>query len=137
VTREQSDAQIQSSAENFAKHGWGRWALEERASGLLIGHCGFMPVHDNLPFAPGVEIGWRLSERYQGKGLAREAAEEAMRAGFEIFGFDPIFSYTTPINTPSWGLMERLGMTRVGPFDHPTLPEGHPLRPHILYEKRR
>jgi len=33
--------------------------------------------------------------------------------------------------------MERLGMTRIGPFDHPNLPEGHPLRPHVLYEKRR
>lgn len=121
----------------FATTGWGRWALEDKASGLLIGHCGFMPVADNLPFAPGVEIGWRLSERWQGKGLAREAAEEAMRAGFDIFGFDPVFAYTTPANTASWGLMKRLGMRRVGPFDHPKLPEGHRLRSHLLYEKRR
>jgi hypothetical protein len=33
--------------------------------------------------------------------------------------------------------MERLGMTRIGTFDHPRLPEGHRLRPHVLYEKRR
>jgi RimJ/RimL family protein N-acetyltransferase len=137
LTREQSDAMIDRANEQFETTGWGRWALEERASGLLIGHCGFMPVTGNLPFAPGVEIGWRLSERWQGKGFAREAAEEAMRAGFDIFGFDPILAYTTPANTASWGLMERLGMTRVGPFDHPKLPEGNRLRSHLLYEKRR
>jgi hypothetical protein len=31
--------------------------------------------------------------------------------------------------------MERLGMTRdpADDFDHPRLPEGHPLRHHVLY----
>jgi hypothetical protein len=31
--------------------------------------------------------------------------------------------------------MERLGMTRdpAEDFDHPTLPPGHRLRPHVLY----
>jgi hypothetical protein len=31
--------------------------------------------------------------------------------------------------------MERLGMRRdpAEDFDHPELPEGHPLRPHVLY----
>jgi hypothetical protein len=33
--------------------------------------------------------------------------------------------------------MERLGMTRSMTFDYPLLPEGHPLRPHILYRLRR
>jgi hypothetical protein len=29
--------------------------------------------------------------------------------------------------------MERLGMRRDGEFDHPRMPEGHPLRRHVLY----
>jgi hypothetical protein len=35
--------------------------------------------------------------------------------------------------------MERLGMHRVPSedFDHPSLPEGHPLRPHVLYRLTR
>jgi hypothetical protein len=31
--------------------------------------------------------------------------------------------------------MRRLGMNRIGEFDHPNLAEGHPLRRHVLYEK--
>jgi RimJ/RimL family protein N-acetyltransferase len=35
--------------------------------------------------------------------------------------------------------MERIGMRRDehGEFDHPSLPEGHPLRRHVLYRLRR
>jgi ribosomal-protein-alanine N-acetyltransferase len=35
--------------------------------------------------------------------------------------------------------MEKIGMTRSpdDDFDHPKLPEGHPLRRHVLYRIRR
>jgi RimJ/RimL family protein N-acetyltransferase len=136
ITREGSDAMMERVGRHFAEHGWGFWALEDRASGTLIGMCGLATLGDHLPFAPGVEIGWRLSEPWQGKGLAREAAEAALRFGFETLGLNRIVAFTTPANTASWGLMERLGMTRIGAFDHPKLPEGHALRPHLLYEVR-
>ena len=99
LTRDKSDAMIDRANESFAEHRWGRWALEERETGALICHCGFMPVHANLPFAPGVEVGWRLSGRWQGKGLARESAEAALQFGFDTAGFDRIVAYTTPANT--------------------------------------
>lgn len=109
LTREKSDMMIDRAQANFNEHGWGRWALQERDSGLLIGHCGFMPVPSELPIPAGVEIGWRLSERCQGKGLAREAAEASLRSGFKTVGFKRVFSYMTPANVASWGLMKRLG----------------------------
>jgi ribosomal-protein-alanine N-acetyltransferase len=35
--------------------------------------------------------------------------------------------------------MEKIGMTRdpADDFDHPSLPEEHPLRQHVLYRARR
>jgi hypothetical protein len=35
--------------------------------------------------------------------------------------------------------MEKLGMTYnpKDDFEHPKLPEGHPLRPHVLYRKAK
>jgi len=46
---------------------------------------------------------------------------------------------TVPANVPSIRVMERLGMTHVDSddFDHPRLPEGHPIRRHVLYRLRR
>jgi ribosomal-protein-alanine N-acetyltransferase len=52
---------------------------------------------------------------------------------------DEIVAFTTTLNTRSQAVMERIGMTRDagGDFDHPGLPEGSPLRRHVLYRSRR
>lgn len=50
-----------------------------------------------------------------------------------------IVAFTTPPNLRSIRLMERLGLERdhQDDFDHPAVPEGHPLRRHILFRKQR
>jgi len=134
ITRAESDAMVGRIDAHMAENGWGIWAVEERLSGTLIGMCGLAHVRWQAFFTPAVEIGWRLSTAWQGKGLAREAAERALRHGFGDLGLTRIVSFTTPANTPSWGLMVRLGMRKAGEFDHPKLPIEHPLSRHVLYE---
>ncbi|SDP06435.1 GNAT family N-acetyltransferase [Phyllobacterium sp. OV277] len=134
LTREGSDAMLDRIDAQFAENGWGFWALEERASGTLIGMCGLADIPWQASFTPAVEIGWRLSTPWHGKGLAREAAEAALAYGFQVLKLDRIVSFTTPANTASWGLMQRLGMQKTGEFDHPSLPKDHPLCRHVLYE---
>jgi RimJ/RimL family protein N-acetyltransferase len=134
LTREGSDAMLDRIDAHFARHGWGFWAVEEREGGALIGLCGLARADWPAFFTPAVEIGWRLSTPWQGRGLAREAAEAALDFAFGTLGLDRVVSFTVPANTPSWGLMERLGMRRLGEFDHPNLPDGHALRRHVVYE---
>ncbi|WP_182548876.1 GNAT family N-acetyltransferase [Phyllobacterium myrsinacearum] len=134
LTREGSDAMLDRIDAQFAENGWGFWALEERQSGALIGMCGLAHIPWKAFFTPAVEIGWRLSTPWQGKGLAREAAEAVLNYGFQTLKLDRIVSFTTPANTASWGLMQRLGMHKTGEFDHPNLPKDHPLCRHVLYE---
>ncbi|MGO8078158.1 GNAT family N-acetyltransferase, partial [Rhizobium leguminosarum] len=69
-------------------------------------------------------------------GYAREAAERSLDFAFNDLKLDRIVSFTVPANSSSWGLMRRLGMNRIGEFDHPNLAERHPLRHHVLYELR-
>jgi RimJ/RimL family protein N-acetyltransferase len=133
-TRARSDATLDRIDQQFTAYGWGPWAVEERATKTLIGLCGLAPVDWEAFFTPAVEIGWRLATAWQGRGLAREAAEAALDAAFGQIGLDRVVAFTVPANTASWGLMERLGMRRLGAFDHPKLPEGDPLRRHIAYE---
>ena len=137
ITREQSDAMFAKFEAHHEKHGFGYWALEERASGELIGACGMSHVAFDVPFVPAIEIGWRLLPVRHGRGLAREAAEAVLGDAFGRLALDRVVSFTTPANSPSWGLMERLDMKRIGTFEHPMLPEGDPLRHHVLYEIRR
>jgi RimJ/RimL family protein N-acetyltransferase len=59
--------------------------------------------------------------------------------GFQELGLPEIVSFTSPLNLRSIAVMERLKMTRnpSDDFDHPALPEGHPLRRHLLYRIAR
>jgi RimJ/RimL family protein N-acetyltransferase len=133
-TPAKSDAWLDEIDQQFTTHGWGFWAVEDRATETLIGLCGLAPVPWEAFFTPAVEIGWRLSTAWQRRGLAREAAEAALDFAFDTLGLERVVAFTVPANTASWGLMERLGMQRLGAFDHPEVPEGDPLRPHIAYE---
>jgi RimJ/RimL family protein N-acetyltransferase len=134
LTREGSDAMLERIGQHFAQHGWGFWAVEERESGRLIGLCGLAHIQWQAFFTPAVEIGWRLATPWQGKGLAREAAAASLAYAFREAGLDRVVAFTVPANTASWGLMERLGMRRIGGFDHPRLADGHALKRHVVYE---
>jgi RimJ/RimL family protein N-acetyltransferase len=88
---------------------------------------------------PCVEVGWRLAAHYWGRGLATEGAHAIVRHGFETLGLDQLVSFTAPANARSRRVMEKIGMAHdpADDFDHPRLPEGHPLLRHVLYRLRR
>lgn len=116
------------------------WAVERRDDGAFLGFCGLKLAPENIPgIADALEIGWRLKRDAWGAGYAREAAVACLAWGWANLPDDRIIAITTPGNIRSWGLMERLGMVRQHDldFDHPGLPDGDPLRPHITYEIHR
>jgi len=133
--REESDALIDRIEAFFEEHGFGRFAVEEKATGELAGMVGLNIPAYALPFSPCVEIGWRLAPPFWGRGYASEAARSALQFGFKTAGLPEIVAFTVPANVRSQRVMQRIGMTRdqACDFDHPSLPEGHPLRRHVLY----
>ncbi len=104
-------------------------------NGPFIGYVGLSVPRFEAHFTPCVEIGWRLAREFWGRGLATEAARVACRFGFEQLGFNEIVSFTAATNERSRRVMRRLGMTHdpEDDFDHPSLPEGHPLRRHVFF----
>jgi ribosomal-protein-alanine N-acetyltransferase len=136
LSREQSDQLVDRVERHFEEHGWGLWAVEERATGTFIGFTGLWPPNWKPEL---VEIGWRLAKEHWGKGYATEAARAAIEDGFDRVGCDEIVSFTTVGNIRSQRVMQKLGMTRnpADDFEHPNVPAGHPFRPHVLYRLRR
>jgi RimJ/RimL family protein N-acetyltransferase len=120
---------------HFAAHGFGLWAVEVKGGPSFVGMVGLAVPSFQAPFTPCVEIGWRLLPEHWGRGYATEAARGALRFGFGTLGLREIVSFTTVNNWPSRRVMERLRMSHTPDDDflHPSLPEGHPLRPHVLY----
>jgi RimJ/RimL family protein N-acetyltransferase len=121
--------------ERWTQLGYSLWAVERKDTGRLIGYIGLWPATFPAHFTPAVEVGWRLAADQWGHGYATEGARAALDYGFNTVGLDEIVSFTSAINVRSWRVMERLGMRRDvnGDFEHPNVPAGHPVRPHILY----
>jgi RimJ/RimL family protein N-acetyltransferase len=135
--RQASDALIDRAEANFEALGYGLWALERTDTGEFIGFTGLAPMPDDVPGGGGVEIGWRLARHAWHCGYATEAAAAATRDGFDRVGLTEIWSMTAVLNEPSQAVMHRIGMTEVARFDHPRVPDGHPLKPHVTYHLPR
>jgi RimJ/RimL family protein N-acetyltransferase len=137
LTRDETRAMLDRMRAAIEQRGWGIWAVE--VDGDLAGMVGLAVPRWPLPFSPCTEVLWRLRKPYWGRGIAYAAASQAVDNGFAHAGLEEIVAFTTPPNLRSIRLMERLGFTRdhEGDFDHPAVPEGHPLRRHVLYRKRK
>lgn len=90
--------------------GYGHWAVEEKASGRLIGRIGFYNPADY----PGFELGWTLARDYWGRGYATEGARRALDYAFDEMNRDHVISLIDPENKASIKVAERLGETLEG-----------------------
>jgi RimJ/RimL family protein N-acetyltransferase len=139
LTGAESDALADDIASRLAARGFGLWALEIPGVVPFAGVVGLAVPTFTASFTPCVEIGWRLAAAHWGHGYATEAARAVLAHAWAVLGLDEVVSFTTAGNTRSRAVMARLGM-RYDPaddFDHPRLPPGHPLRPHVLYRIAR
>jgi RimJ/RimL family protein N-acetyltransferase len=139
LSRAESDQGVDRIEKHFRERSFGLFAAELRRDGAFIGFIGLNVPRFVAHFTPCVEIGWRLTAAHWGQGLATEGACAAMRCGFESLALDEIVAFTVPGNARSRRVMEKLGMTHdpADDFDHPGLPEGHPMRRHVLYRIKR
>jgi RimJ/RimL family protein N-acetyltransferase len=137
-SRDESDAFADRIEAHLRRNGFGLFAVESRAKQEFIGFVGLAVPSFEAHFTPCVEIGWRLDYEYWGQGLATEAAGAIASYGGEALGMREIVSFTVPANWRSRRVMEKIGMTRnpADDFEHPLLPEGNPLRRHVLYRLR-
>jgi RimJ/RimL family protein N-acetyltransferase len=140
MSREASDAFVDRIQAQWANAGWGLWAVEVRGGAPFIGYVGLWPA-DFVTGSPMVEVGWRLALQHWGHGYATEAAEEALRFGFEVVQLPEIVSFTVPQNGRSRRVMERIGLVHdpSRDFDHPRIdPVAFPqLVRHVLYRISR
>jgi RimJ/RimL family protein N-acetyltransferase len=135
MERWESDAFADRIEAEWVERDLGLWAVEVIGGAAFIGYVGLHATRFEAPFAPAIEVGWRLASEHWGNGYATEAARAAVRWGFSERGLSEIVSFTAALNTRSRAVMERIGMVEDpdGAFEHPMVPVGHPLRQHVLY----
>lgn len=102
-SRIETEASLATNAEQWRTRGAGDWAVTRRATGELVGLCGFVE--------PAV-LGYIYSRATWGQGIATEAAAACVACGFERLGFDEISASAAATNAASRRVLEKIGMRR-------------------------
>lgn len=106
LSGEESARALEALEGHWNVHGFGLWAVEERATGRLIGRAGLW----HPPDWPDPELGWLLARDRWGQGLATEAARAGLAYGFGERRLDRVGSLIRPGNAASERVAQRLGM---------------------------
>ncbi len=109
-------------AEHQAAHGFGFWAVQERASGELVGDAGF-----ERTLRGEVELGYTLARAAWGRGYATEAAGLCL-AEARLLGLDELVGVVDARNPASARVLEKLGFR----------PDGERIaygRPHLVLRR--
>ncbi|MBR0662371.1 GNAT family N-acetyltransferase [Neoroseomonas oryzicola] len=98
-------------AADWPRFGYGPWAVEDRATGVLLGHGGLraLPDHGNE-----TEILYMLARAAWGRGLASEIAAAARDLAFGSLGLASVVGYAAPANFASRRVLEKTGLAFVG-----------------------
>lgn len=136
-TAEESSTFITAQSTKIAELGYGLFAVELKQSADFIGFIGLSIATFDADFTPCTEIGWRLRKEFWNKGYATEGARACLKFGFDNLQLDHIHSFTAVRNLPSERVMQKIGMTKIGEFQHPRVPVESDLRQHVLYSKAR
>lgn len=127
-TRAQALEVLERGLAGQRAHGYTLWWWRERDSGEPVAMVGLRPVV--IEGTDRVEVGWSVSPRRWGEGLAAEAAAASIGWGFEHAGLQQVVAYTMVANARSRRVMQKLGMRFSHRFDHVGLP-------HVLYVAER
>ncbi len=133
LTKKETAQFIDRLQNHYNKNGYNYFATEVLESGELIGFIGLAFQDYKTDFTPAVDIGWRLKKSAWRKGYATEGAKKCLEYGFKELNLEKIISTCTEKNSKSENVMKKIGMTKIGAFNHPKLKEYPKYKKCICY----
>ena len=108
---------IEWNLENYAKYGFGLWAVVLKETGEFIGDCGLTLQNIDGEMLP--EIGYHIHKKYWRRGFAKEAARAVRDWVFTNTEYDVVYSYMKYTNEGSWRTAMANGMKKVKEYPDP------------------
>ena len=102
---------IQWNIDNYAKYGFGLWAVVLKKTGEMIGDCGITIQNIDKELLP--EIGYHIHKKYWRQGYGSEAAKAVRDWAFENTNYDCLYSYMKYTNIGSYSVAVANGMKKV------------------------
>ncbi len=110
-SREDTAVELSFHIAHWSRFGWGWWAVEDLATGEVIGDCGLQPF---ARVGPEVEVGYELQPEHWGAGLGTEAARASVEHGLKALELDRIIAVVKHGNTASRRVLEKSGLRLAG-----------------------
>ncbi|MEM1301062.1 MAG: GNAT family N-acetyltransferase [Pseudomonadota bacterium] len=114
TTAERTWRTLATEVGHWGLRGYGRFAVEETATGRMVGIVGPWNPHG----WPEPELGWDLMNGSEGKGYATEAAQAARNWAYETLAWKTAISLVADGNDASARVAQRLGCSADGLFTH-------------------
>ena len=121
----ESEAFLTRLRNHYLDRGYTYYAVDVLETGQWIGFIGLAYQDYEASFTPATDIGWRLIPEAWGHGFATEGAKRCLEFAFESLNMESVVATCTATNFKSEKVMQKIGMTRQGMFNHPRLKD-HP-----------
>ena len=116
-SEERTRGWISWNLENYAKYGFGLWAVVLKETGEFIGDCGISIQNIDGEMLP--EIGYHIHKRLWRRGFGTEAARASRDWLFRNTDYDVVYSYMKYTNTGSYRTAMANGMRKVKEYADP------------------
>lgn len=113
-TEEKVKDWVDKAIMQYEQHGIGRLGIIQKATGILIGDCGF--IRGVFDGEECWDLGIIIDYEYEGIGYPREALKAVVVYGFEVLRFDAIRVNTGVDNKVVCWLAKKLGMKKLRHF---------------------
>ena len=120
-------ARLAAFRRSYVECGFGKWAVQKKDDGKIVGYCGFGVEEFDGQVEP--ELGFRFLPAFWGRGFATEAALSCSRYAFNRLGFPRYLGFANPANGASLRVLEKIKMSVVGEREF----HGYPV---VVYQKR-
>ncbi len=103
-----ADRWLDVTARNYARRGYGMFALEERATRQVVGFTGLVHPDDQ----PEAEVKYAVARPWWGRGLATEAVRHVLEAAAARYGLTDVIATVAPAHAASQRVLAKAGLTR-------------------------
>ncbi len=110
ISRPECEDWLARTLDNYARRGYGMFALVEHATGEVIGFAGLVHPGEQLE----AEIKYAFLRSYWGQGFASEIVRALLEAAHDQFGLDRVIATVAPENRASQRVLEKAGAVDVG-----------------------
>jgi ribosomal-protein-alanine N-acetyltransferase len=115
--REQTRAWLERSIAGYEENGFGRWAVERRDDGALLGDAGLLPME--VDGRPEIDLGYIVHHPFWRQGFAVEVATGIVRHAFRTLEVDRLVANMAEDHAGSRAVAEKIGMRLESTFLNP------------------